>query len=45
MNTIKPVSDFENKIYVKLKEAEREAEHTKTRLSSKDVWKAMRAVL
>lgn len=36
---------FESEIYSKLQEAEREAEYTKTRFSSKDVWKAMREAL
>lgn len=47
MNMIRPVSDLRNKseIYSKLQEAEREAEYTKTRFSSKDVWKAMREAL
>jgi len=33
---------FESEVYFKLLEAEREAEHTNTRYSSKDVLKAMR---
>ena len=33
---------FESEIYFKLLEAEREAEHTSTRYSSKDVLKAMK---
>ena len=33
---------FESEVYFKLLEAEREAEHTNTRCSSKDVLKAMK---
>jgi len=33
---------FESEVYFKLLEAEREAEHTNTRYSSKDVLKAMK---
>jgi prevent-host-death family protein len=36
---------FESEIYFKLKEAEREAELTDTRYSSKDVLKAMREAI
>ena len=36
---------FESEIYYKLKEAEREAELTDTRYSSKDVLKAMREAI
>lgn len=36
---------FESEIYFKLKEAEREAELTETRYSSKDVLKAMREAI
>lgn len=36
---------FESEVYLKLKEAEREAELTDTRYSSKDVLKAMREAI
>ena len=36
---------FESEVYFKLKEAEREAEMTEQRYSSKDVLKAMKAVI
>ena len=36
---------FESEVYFKLKEAEREAELTDTRYSSKDVLKAMREAI
>jgi len=36
---------FESEVYFKLLEAEREAEHTSTRYSSKDVLKAMKAAI
>lgn len=36
---------FENEVYFKLQEAEREAELTKKRYSPKNVWKAMKAVI
>ena len=36
---------FESEVYFKLQEAEREAEATETRYSSKDVLKAMRAAM
>ena len=36
---------FENEVYFKLLEAEREAEHTNTRFSSKEVLKAMQKAI
>ena len=36
---------FESEVYFKLLEAEREAEHTKKRYSSKDVLKAMKEAI
>ena len=36
---------FESEVYLKLLEAEREAEHTQKRYSSKDVLKAMKDVI
>lgn len=47
MKNIRPVSDlrnnlFESEVYYKLQEAEREAEATKKRYSSKEVFAAMR---
>ena len=36
---------FESEVYTKLLEAEREAEHTQKRYSSKDVLKAMKEVI
>ena len=52
MDMIRPVSDvknknlqFESEVYIKLQEAEREAELTGQRYSSKDVLKAMRAAI
>ena len=52
MNMIRPVSDLRNnfadiesEVYFKLQEAEREAELTDQRYSSKDVLKAMKAAI
>lgn len=36
---------FESEIYYKLQEAEREAEHTNKRYSSKDILKSMKEVI
>ena len=36
---------FDSEVYCKLKEAEREAELTDRRYSSKEVWKAMREAI